>query len=526
MTVSPKVQRALFWGAILAGVVPLWVGEHLPMVDLPQHLMLISALHRLHDPRTIYPQLFEIRPELTPYLGYYWLVSLLNWLVPLTVANKLFLSAYVVGMPLSLAFLLRSLGRPSWPALLAIPFAYGDSFAWGFINYVSAIPLGFLSCGLFVRAIADPARRRLWAILQGLVLVAVLLDHVQVFAFLGIALPFLLLTTRAPEDGPKLAWRARATAVLSTLPAVALFLAWVVIRIGEPTEVQAGAPWKAWGPLLSRQNLAFKSFQQNLHDFIPLLSSQLRDGSDRYGVWAAIAVAALGLVAGLALRGHAREGHIERFRMLGLAVIAIALYVALPFDIRGYMYYLNPRFAHLATPLALAAVPPLRPRLRPFALGLSAAAALVCAVPLTLGFAAFAREARPLDTLADHVPDGALVMGLIFDTGSQVVTHPVYLHAAALVARPHGGATNFTFALTPHSPLKYRATPPPTFPSEWHPEAFSFDTMGGPYQAFVVRGVSPYRIFGQKLEQELVPVGRAGSFWLVERREPPFRSAR
>ena len=62
------------------------------MVDLPQHLHLISVLHRLGDPTTLYPELFARRPELTPYLGYYYAVSLLNWLVPLELANRVFLT--------------------------------------------------------------------------------------------------------------------------------------------------------------------------------------------------------------------------------------------------------------------------------------------------------------------------------------------------------------------------------------------------------------------------------------------------
>src|SRR5215470_11452772 len=123
------------------------------MVDLPQHLHLISVLHRIDDPTTIYPKLFAVRTELTPYLGYYYAVSFLNWFLPLEIANKAFLSAYVLGMPLSLAFLLRSLRRPAWPSLLSLPFAYGDSFAWGFINYCSALPISFLACGFMVRAI-------------------------------------------------------------------------------------------------------------------------------------------------------------------------------------------------------------------------------------------------------------------------------------------------------------------------------------------------------------------------------------
>src|SRR3954465_7336751 len=155
MTPEARLERTLWMVALIAGVAPLWAAQALPLVDLPQHLHLISVLHRLDDASTLYPEFFARRPALTPYLGYYYLVSALNWLMPIETANRVFLSAYVAGLPLSLAFLLRSFKRPVWPALLSLPFAYGDSFAWGFINYIAALPLSFLCCGLFVRAIAD-----------------------------------------------------------------------------------------------------------------------------------------------------------------------------------------------------------------------------------------------------------------------------------------------------------------------------------------------------------------------------------
>src|SRR5690242_7735064 len=113
---SPPRYDRLFYGLALAfGIAPLWASRHLPLVDLPQHLHLISVLHRLEDPTTLFPQVFALRGKLTPYLGYYYSVSLLAWVLPLQLANKLFLSAYVVGMPLSMAFLLGSLKRPRWP---------------------------------------------------------------------------------------------------------------------------------------------------------------------------------------------------------------------------------------------------------------------------------------------------------------------------------------------------------------------------------------------------------------------------
>jgi hypothetical protein len=575
MTHSPKVERNLMtpladratlkdlglWAfALVLGASPLWVTRELPMVDLPQHLHLISVLHRLNDTTTLYPEFFARRPELTPYLGYYYAVSVLNWLLPLEVANKVFLTAYVVGLPLSLAFLLSSLKRPTWPAVLAVPFAYGDSFAWGFINYVSALPLVFLTCALFVRAIwdagpkdtresalpfglmlvkrmlwdrasasllrvaeqVDPRRLR-WALALSVSLVAVLLMHVQAFAYLAVALPFLLLTTSAPEGRDI---RARRYALAGVVPGVALFIAWVGLRLGQPAEIAPGQPWKSWGPLLSEQNLAWKSFEQNKAELVPTLANMLPDGSDLSGVYAVALVAALGLLLGVRARfdkdpeGKARpeEGPIERWRIVGLATLALALYFALPFDIRGYMYYLNTRYAHLAAPLVLACVPALPRNLHRTLLALAAAAAAFGGFTLAKGFSHFDDDARHLTELVEYTAEKPKVMGLIWATGSASVTHPVFLHSSTVLARAKGGVTNFSFALTPHSPLMYRGAPPPTFPSEWRPDQMSWETQGRWYDHFVVRGPNPRQIFGALLDRDLYIAAQSGDFWLVRKR--------
>ena len=515
-------RRAIYALGLVLAAAPLWVGRHLPMVDLPQHLFLISVLHRLDDPTTLYPQFFAIRGQLTPYLGYYYLVSALNWLFPLTVANKLFLTAYVVGLPLSLAVLLRSLGRPRWPSLLAVPFAYGDSFAWGFVNYCAAIPLALLCCAFLVRTLSD-VHRRGWAIGLWLSLTAVLLFHVQVFAFLGLALPALLLMTRTPEDKARQGtfFKSRAIAILALLPAGLLFLIWVGLRLDEPTNVEYGAPWKAWGPLLSPQNLSYKSLAQNWAELFQVLANILRDQSDRYALYA-VGVTCIACVVLAALQGASkparREGSLERWRMAVLSAVALAMYFALPFDIRGYMYYLNTRFAHLAAPLAVGALPVIGSRFRGYFLGAAAVTAFVLAIPLARGFSAFNQEALPLDRLAPLAGPRPTLMGLIFDTTSRAVRHPVFLHSAAVIAREQGGVPNFTFALTPHSPLKYRGSPPPTFPSEWRPDQFNYEREGLPYQDFLLRGVNPRQMFGQRVGQELAISGQMGGFWLVSRR--------
>jgi len=516
---TPAVRdRLITCAALVFGAAPLWVTRQLPVVDLPQHLHLISVLHRLGDTTTLYPEIFQRRPELTPYLGYYYTVSLLHWLLPLELANRLFLTAYVVGLPLSLAALLGSLGRPTWPSLLALPFAYGDSFAWGFINYCSAMPLALLCCALIVRSLRDPDRRARWALRHAGALVLVLLFHVQVFAFLALALPWLLLMVKA--ESPDGWWRARLPALASLAPAVLLFLIWVVLRAGEPTEVVQGAPWKAWGPMLSEQNVLYNSFAQNQQELWLKLANALKDGSDRDALWVVVVVAIGAAVLGATFELARPTAHTLRSlgAMLGLAAAALVLFFTLPFDIRGYIYYLNTRYAHLAAVALAGCLPAAHERLQPYLRWAAAAAVAWFGLTLARGYARFDAESLPLRELSAAAAPRPRVMGLIYDTSSSAVTHPVFLHSACVVAREGGGLCNFSFALTPHSPLEYRVAPPPTFPSEWHPEKFRWDSMGAAYDHFLIRGAPPESVLGRHAGTELVPVAQSGGFWLLRRR--------
>jgi hypothetical protein len=152
------------------------------------------------------------------------------------------------------------------------------------------------------------------------------------------------------------------------------------------------------------------------------------------------------------------------------------------------------------------------------ALAVAGLSSVVLMAPLWTAFSAFDQESRALAELSRAAGDKPRVMGLIFATQSRAVTHPVYLHAACVVARERGGLTNFSFALTPHSPLMYRGPPPPTFPSEWRPDQMRWEEHGRHYDHFVLRGVRPEQVFGQRLQTELAVVAQAGDFFLVRRR--------
>lgn len=520
---SPKASPYLL--AIAAAIVPLWVTHLLPLVDLPQHLHLISVMTRLSDASTLYPETFALRPALTSYLGYYYIVAALNLILPLDAANRIFLSAYIALVPLSVAFLLRSVKKPAWPALLTLPFAYGDSFAWGFINSCVAFPLALLACGLFIRALEDDGQRKKWAALLALTMVLVVLFHVQGFIYLGVALPFLLAM-----HGPSLArnWRVGVPALLGVVPSVILFIVWFALRLGQSAEIAPGVPWKSWGPLLSAENLEFIASSASLLKFIsfppgrlglpefPVLAGFLRSGGDQAATQLVIAITVVAFIVGW-LRRSGRPT-LGSLRIPGLFTLALLLYFATPFSVRGYMYYINLRYAHLAAPLLVACIPSLPDSTRKYGPWLGVLVAFVLSVPLARAFAAFDVESQPLLALAREAPAKAKTMGLIYTPGSRVVTHPVYLHAAAIVARERGGLANFSFALTPHSPVMYRNAPPPTFPSEWQPAAMSWEREGRAYNSFLLKGPRPSDVFGDLLGAEVDVVDTKGDATLLQRR--------
>ncbi len=514
-------ERVAWAAALLVAVAPLFAARALPLVDLPQHLYAFDVLARLHDPATLYARYFAPRPGLTPYLGYEALVRLLATVVPLEAANRIVVALVVAALAPALAFLLRSLGRPAWPALLAIPLAYGDSFGWGFVNNLAALPLTLLALGLFVRTIEDPRGRPLRAVLLAVALLAVLAFHPLPFAFLAPALPLLLATTPAPEDAsPGLSGRAgaRLPALAALLPVGALGAAWLMGQLRQPHAIAPGAP--AAAALLAPGRLEFQGLGQNLHDFPWLLANLLQDGSDRLGLDAALLVAVAAIVAWL-LGSRApsrREPPATRLRPLLLAALAFTLYLALPTQVHGYIYGVNPRFAALAGVLVCGLVPPLGPRATRVFLVLALAIAPLTAWPLVRGFRAFAAEESALESLAPAAGERPVIMGLVYDPYSRIVHHPVYVHAAAVIARRRGGIPNYTFAAESQTPIRYRARPPAPLAWEWQPQLFDYARQGPDYDHFLLRGVDPARVFGARLGRELVVAAHAGDFWLVRRR--------
>jgi hypothetical protein len=527
---APRLPLAVWIVASLACVAPLWVARDLPMVDLPQHLYVLEALRHLHDAGSIFAQTFEAHFRYVPYLGYYAVVGTLQWLLPLEVANRVCLSLVVLAFPLSVAMLLAAMRRPTWPALLAAPLAYGDNFAWGFVNTLMATPLAVMTLALFVRALSRPEERARCSGACAVVAVAGFLTHPAPLAFLVLAVPWALLTTRAPDDAPGQGWldglRRRAIPLAGLLPLALAALAWLATSGSEPSAAPGGGH-SALGGLFAADAVR-ETLRANLGAFLWLLANILQDGTDSLALLATIILMLVAPITRLfedapapALRPTWRE----RVRPWGLVAIAFALFLALPLTIRGQIMYLSPRFAVLTALLALTLAPRLGRRSAAVLETSSAVTVVAGGLLLVRGFLAFDHEASALRRLAPACSDAPRILALIFDPYSGVVERPVYLHGAAVLARLRHGLPNYTLAGGNQIPLRYRNGPPPALASEWHPEQFDAVTQGAAFDHFLLRGARPDSVFAGRLGTELELAGREGEWSLVRRRSPSHASA-
>ncbi len=538
---------SLAWAiGLVAGVIPLWVCNLIPAVDMPQHLHMISIMTRLQDPTTLYPEFFALRPGVVTYLGYYYLVIAFNTFLPLELANRVVLSLCIVGLPLAMAFLLRSFRRPAWPALMTVPLAYGDTFAWGFVNVTAAIPLAFVACGAFVRCIADGPRRWRWAVLLAIATVGVLLCHVQVFIFLGFALPFLLFTTRAP-DGGMLAMKPRLPALVGLAPSLAQLAFWADATFGKRSRVATDYFWNLPTVPEARQHsilaairnaldshyVKFTPFIDNLHAFIrfpensvlpefPLLAGMLNNDGDqtamRLTFAVVIGVCLLGIRQFRAARAAGVPSKIEvsSLQMLGLSTVALALYFLTPFEVTGYINLFNQRFASIAGVLLVCSVPVLTPQWARRGLWAGLLVAIVFSGPVTAAFRDFDVETRPLLEIVEETPQKPKLMGMIYDWRSWAFRHALMLQSPSYVAMRRGGITSFSFALQKQVPVMYRDRVPPVI-SEWRP-TLDWPVQGPFYDTALIRGPNPAQVFGGLLDTEVETVTSAGSFSLVRKR--------
>lgn len=140
---SEKLHRFIFTILVLISTLFLIIPEYLPLIDLPQHAAQVSTLDDLLKHRSPWNDILFIQWD-TPYLTMY-----LFWLA-IYQFTDIILSAKIVVVLEFLFYIYairkvrKAFGATRLFDYIALTCFFGYAFQWGFLGFISAIPVGFL----------------------------------------------------------------------------------------------------------------------------------------------------------------------------------------------------------------------------------------------------------------------------------------------------------------------------------------------------------------------------------------------
>lgn len=133
----------------LLSLLPLTV-HYWPGQDDPNHLAVAHILSHYADPAAPFQRFFLVHSLVKPYGLYYVLLIGLARLVPLVTADKVLVDAVIIGLPLSVLFLLRRVApQRTRNVFLVIPFLT----SWGLMAGFVAFHLAMIPAFLFVAVV-------------------------------------------------------------------------------------------------------------------------------------------------------------------------------------------------------------------------------------------------------------------------------------------------------------------------------------------------------------------------------------
>lgn len=188
-----RQELNLFLAMVVLNLTPILSVKYFPTVDGPAHLYNANLIVDLLSGTSSWQGFIEFNQSFTPNWTGHLLLALLIKLFSVSIAEKMILGIYLVGVPISIKLLLKQLRAPSSILVyLVFPFMYGYLFHFGFFNYNLAIVFFFLGLIAWIHALNSKAYYN-W-LLAGFMAVIIALSHPFVFGLFCIAACSLTLS--------------------------------------------------------------------------------------------------------------------------------------------------------------------------------------------------------------------------------------------------------------------------------------------------------------------------------------------
>ncbi len=442
-------------GLIASVLAVPWLMVRFPIgQDLPAHVETAWQLAALWRGEATVSSMYVAHAPPWPNSLPTFLLGLVEWIgagaIDGLTAASVMMGVAIVAWPVSLAVLLRVLGRPPLLALLALPTAYDLSVAFGFLHFVVGKPLWILSLACVARAAQTGSRRAFAAV----VVVQALLFHTHLLLWAS-SLPLAGLALLASGAALRVRVRAAVAVVIGALPG----LVWLAVRTAPPGV----------------------STTRSLPEAVSRLWEHLGELAPGHGDvigWAFAVVVAVVIV--VASGGADASGRRERL-LLGMCGLATLGFAVLGPIRTPEASVVAERFTAPGVALLVLTLPVVDERLWPrraLLLG-GVVIAVALMLPTLSRFSAFNEEAMgDFDALVDAVPEGARVATLFERPLTHHGHHNVLWHWPKLVARRHA-VTDDSFAWRDTCVVGLAPGARPVRPPRRPGAALNASTLGG-----------------------------------------------
>ena len=194
-------DQSIFIGLICLHLLPIWLFPFFPTQDGISHVYNAHVLCEYRNPTYHFQDFYDINWSFFPnWLSHFGLAILMRLFSPL-LAEKFFLSAYVILFPCAISYFINSfntekLGLSTW---LSFFFIYNYLFLMGFYNYAVGVSLFFLILGFWWRCKEKLGLNRI--LILNLLFLITYFSHLvpYVFALGSIGLLSLLALCQKPR---------------------------------------------------------------------------------------------------------------------------------------------------------------------------------------------------------------------------------------------------------------------------------------------------------------------------------------
>ncbi len=349
-------------------LMPVFVTQFLPGLDLPFHLSIADMLMKADDPSSPYAPYYESRLGFAPYAAHYLLLVGLGRFMTLAHAHNVVMGIYIAVLPLCCSYLLAVSGKSRLPALLAFPLCFNMTLHYGFISFCLSLPALLLWIALIADLLTRPSLGSGWRVARLPVLASLAgcllyLCHLQNYLFGICAIGVVCVL------GPG-GWRRRAIGVAAIIPsALSLMVWWRSSPFTGDGAARHGSFDFAWETLKNARmadlqwgNLPLRTDIENrigwfpdhlLKGFVDLIDVRVANAI----LFAAAFYYLLGWLGAWMGSGQKRR---TQFRLAHTMVFfgALFAYFALPHHLREFeLMTFYPRFSVLAVLLFLPLIP-------------------------------------------------------------------------------------------------------------------------------------------------------------------------